>query len=611
MGEAAESLDNVVQMWTDRADSWLNLVTGLGVPGRDKAVHGFFGPAREFIQREVEDLYRGDAIAARIVDTLPNDAVANWYDVQIAALTETDEELDAKEVNRLSAGIQKEFRRLKLRTKGKKALRWDRLYGGAVLVMMIEDGQEPDKPVRVENIKKVHALHPLHRYRVTQGPIETDPLSQHFGLPGSYVLHPRVANDPVGFQIVHADRVLRFLSIDLPEDAKRRTLDNWGDSIFSRTHEALMDYQMAHRAAASLISDFAQAVWGIPHLTEMLAAKREELIQRRYAIQEFVRSTTNMVMVDTTLGETFERKTTPVNGLAELLDRTSLRLSAATGMNLTKLFGTPPKGFAAEDKSGDNNWDDQVASYQEEIVVPEFERLTLYLFAQKEGPAKGIIPSSWQLEANPLEQPTEKEKADVKKTTAETDAIYIDRGVLTTEEVADSRYTSEGYSTETTLNRESRSEFEESEEAAAKAGAKPVEGSEPAANEGSTDPEAADPREAFNGAQVTSLKDVLLSVGTGDLPPESAIAMITLAYPVSEVEAKKMVDPIAALAQEKAAEAEKTKAAMPPAMQANMGEGPPNAAGPIPGSGEGEEEGEPGGEASADPEPEPDPDQPA
>ncbi len=539
----------------------------------------------------------------------------------MAALTEDDEELDAKEVKRLSAGIQKEFRRVKLRTKGKKALRWDRLYGGAVLVMMIEDGQEPDKPVKIENIKRVRALHPLHRYRVTQGPIQTDPRSQHFGLPGSYVLHPRVANDPMGFQIVHADRVLRFLSIDLPEDAKRRTLDNWGDSIFSRTHEALMDYQMAHRAAASLISDFAQAVWGIPHLTEMLAAKREELIQRRYAIQEFVRSTTNMVMVDTTLGETFERKTTPVNGLAELLDRTSLRLSAATGMNLTKLFGTPPKGFAAEDKSGDNNWDDQVASYQEEIVVPEFERLTLYLFAQKEGPAKGIIPSSWQLEANPLEQPTEKEKADVKKTTAETDAIYFDRGVLTAEEIADSRFTSEGYSTETTLNRESRTEFEESEEAAAKAGAEPVEGAdpepvegaEPAANEGPTNPEAADPREAFNGGQVTSLQAVLISVGAGDLPPESAIAMIALAYPVSEEEARKMVEPMAELAKTKAAEAEKTKAAMPPAMKANMGEGAPGGATPT--AEPEEEDGQSGhlGETPPEPGPKPDPepDEPA
>jgi len=554
---------NELQEWGERADSWMNLVTGLGVPGRDKAVHSFLGPVRQFSQVEVEDLYRGDAIAGRIVDTLPGDAVSNWFDLQVSALTTEEEELDAKEVNALSAGIQADFRRLKARVKTKQALRWDRLYGGAVLTMMIEDGREPEEPVDLENVRAVHALHPLHRHRVTQGPIETDPESRHFGLPGSYTLHPRVANDPTGFQVIHADRVLRFLSIDLPDDAKRRTMDRWGDSIFSRTHEALMDYQMAHRAAASLVHDFAQAVWGIPHLTEMLAAKREDLIQRRYAIQDFVRSTTNMVMIDNTLGETFERKTTPVGGLADLLDRTSFRLSAYTGMNMTKLFGMPPKGFAAEDKSGDDNWDDQVKTYQEEVVVPELEWLTRLLLA-----ARKILPASWQLVPNPLEQPTEQEKANVKKTTAETDAIYLDREVLSPDEVADSRFTSEGFSTETTLDRENREEFSESEEEAAKAQGTPLEGAEL----GETEP--TETVEAVKPGDLKPLMEILAKVGDGTIPPETAVQAISLAFPISEEQARAMVNPIEAGLVEKKAEAEANAAQMPPAMQANMGDPP-------------------------------------
>lgn len=488
-------MGNKIDINTLKQDSWANLVNGTGVRGRDKAVHGQLAPVREFTQIEVENLYRGDAIARRIVDSLPCDAVANWFDVAIAALTEGDEELDAKQVNALAAGIQKDYRRLFARSRIKKAGSWDRLYGGSIVVMVIDDGLEDTEPVDLTKIKRVVALHVMHRYRVTQGPIETDPESPHFGLPESYTIHPRVSNDTIGNEVIHADRVLRFQSSELPEDAKRRTLDGWGDSVYQQTFEALMDYQMAHRGAASLISDFAQPVWTIPGLAAMLAAKKESLIQRRFAMMDFVRGTMNAIFLDGSAGgsgEKFERVTTPVTGLPELLDRMSLRLSAATAMSLTKLFGTPPKGFATEDVSGDANWDDLTKSYQEETIVPQLERLTLYLFAQSEGPSKGQIPASWETIPNPLEQPTEQDIANVRKTVAETDALYVDRGVLTTEEVADSRYTTQGWSMETTLDRELREEMKELEEEAA---LKALEEPDPVPPPPPGEPPAQDPEE--------------------------------------------------------------------------------------------------------------------
>lgn len=565
-----------------RGDGWANLVTGLGIAGRDKGQHTIFAPPRELHQIEVENLYRGDAIATRIVDVLPSDAMRQWFEIRISQEMESGQMLDPADVNLLESGIQSELRRLKARTKVKRSMRWDRLYGGAITLMIIDDERPSEEPVDLENLKQVQALLPMHRYRVTQGPIEQDPTSRHFGLPGSYTLHPRIANDPMGFKIVHADRVLRFQSIDIPEDAKRRTLDDWGDSIYVRTLPALSEYQISHKAAASLVHDFSQAVWTIPGLSQMLASKREDLIQARYGAMDYVRSTMNMVMIDGDAaggggGEKFERVATPVSGLPDLLDRGSIRLSAATGMPMTKLFGIAAKGFANEDKSGTDNWNNDVKSYQEEVVIPEFEVLVGYLFLQKESPVSGKVPKVFELEANPLEQQNPTEIAANRKATAETDAIYLDRQVLDPQEVADSRFTSEGYSTETTLDRENREAFEESSNEGAASPDEPLEGTTLPEEGGEDEPseEAADPTEAFNGAQVTSLKDVLLSVGSGDLPAASAIQMISLAYPVSLEQATSMVAPIEAQREEQEKEAEATAAAMPPAMQAQM-PGEPN-----------------------------------
>ena len=61
-------------------------------------------------------------------------------------------------------------------------------------------------------------------------------------------------------------------------------------------------------------------------------------------------------------------------------------------------------------------------------------------------------------------------------------------------------------------------------------------------------------KEAYNGAQVTALADVIKSVAMGELPAASAIAMLQVGFPVSAEEARTMVAPAAAMADERAAQ---------------------------------------------------------
>ena len=71
------------------------------------------------------------------------------------------------------------------------------------------------------------------------------------------------------------------------------------------------------------------------------------------------------------------------------------------------------------------------------------------MFAAKAGPTSGQIPDDWRIVWPPLDEPGEKEQAETRKSVAETDALYLDRGVRTPDQVARSRDGSAGWSGET------------------------------------------------------------------------------------------------------------------------------------------------------------------
>lgn len=458
MGEPAKVID--LKEWSLKADAWMNLSTGLGVRGRDKSRSDFFARPREFVQIELEDLYRGDALAARIVDVPANDMVRAWWELNLSTELEGEgeegEEITPEEANKISAYVQKRMQKLQAKRKVKKALRWDNLYGGSLLVVIADDGKALEEPLDLNAMKSIEAMHVLHRFQVAEGPLETDPRGKdgvEFGEPIFYNISQGTIRS-VDFNVVHASRVLRFQNVDLPEDTRRRQFDRFGDSVFVRCWEALSDFQMAYRAVAALIQDFAQGVWHVPHLREMALAKKEEVIQRRIAVQDFVKGVTNAIMVDSELGEKYERLATPVQGLAELLDRLGIRLSAATGMPITLLLGIAPKGWASEDASGEANWDDAVSARQEDNLDHQLVKLVTMVFHESASPTKKKEPESWAISFNPLTQPTPMEKAQLEKTVAEKDAINIDKKIVKPSEVRASRYTSDGFSTETNLDPE-------------------------------------------------------------------------------------------------------------------------------------------------------------
>ena len=79
-------------------------------------------------------------------------------------------------------------------------------------------------------------------------------------------------------------------------------------------------------------------------------------------------------------------------------------------------------------------------------------KLMRYVMASRTGPIEGEQPDNWRIGFKPLFEMNERELADVRARVAAVDARYIQVGVLTPQEVADSRFGKSEYSIETTID---------------------------------------------------------------------------------------------------------------------------------------------------------------
>jgi hypothetical protein len=94
---------------------------------------------------------------------------------------------------------------------------------------------------------------------------------------------------------------------------------------------------------------------------------------------------------------------------------------------------------------------DGVRAYQSRIVAP----LVRWMLARKFPEA---AEGRWQVSFPPLDVPTQAELIEMRAKQAQTDAVYVSAGVLSSEEVAVSRFGGTEYSFETSLDEDARAE---------------------------------------------------------------------------------------------------------------------------------------------------------
>jgi phage-related protein (TIGR01555 family) len=423
-----------------RSDNWENAFTGLNVIGKDKRTAST-PTALILTEHQAEALYAADPHAAKIVDLLPEDMTREGFDL-------VSSELEDEEIKTIEHHITDKLHWAERFT---QALSWADLYGGSAILLGIDDGSSDlSRPLNEESIIAFDFMTVLTRYELQMERVQDDPSQANYGMPVLYKIVRRISspNSPALVpheRFVHASRLIRFDGAHLPRGEFIRN-GYWSDSVLSRLFRPLQNFATTHDSVASLMQDFSQAVFKIKNLADILSAQDgKQLISERINMVELSRSLINAVIIAE--DEEFERKTTSLAGVEDVLRKMEERLVSGTQYPHTILLGEAPGGgIGDKGKSEHRDYYDFVRRKQMSRLMPGLKRFMRFVMLAKNGPTKGRIPENWSLKFRPLWQQTLTETLEQRLNQAKIDTIYINDGVLSPDEVAVSRFESGEYS---------------------------------------------------------------------------------------------------------------------------------------------------------------------
>ncbi len=381
-------------------DSFVNFAHKLGV-GADNALtsgtYGYNPITRNRIL--LEWMHRGSWLAGAAIDIVADDMTRAGVDF----------------VNEMSPAeaeaIEHEATNLNIWGQTNETVRWSRLYGGCIAVMLI-DGQDTSTPLRLETVGKdqFKGLLVLDRWMVDPSleDLVTD-YGPHLGLPKYYKVQ---SNAPAlrGKTIHHSRLAYRLEGVQLPYQ-QRLTENLWGISVLERLYDRMIAFDSASTGAAQLVFKSFLRTLSIDGMREIAAAGGAPLnglmayteLMRRYQGIE------GITLIDGKDEFDVQGSGAAFSGIEGVLNSLGQQIAGALGMPMTKIFGISPGGLNATGESDDQNYDDSIKQQQNRHLHVGIT--TVYkLIAQ----SKQIdLPDNFALAFSSLKELTADKKADV------------------------------------------------------------------------------------------------------------------------------------------------------------------------------------------------------
>lgn len=401
-----EGLFTPSQLIPAHLDGWYNVMTGVGLSNIDKRIHTQFILNDKLDFATLSDIYRAEGLGKKIIDVPVNDMVRRWFYI------ENDPENDViKALSKISA-----------KKKIKSALKWSDLFGGAVVFMGINDGQDAKFPVNEANIQEIRFLEVYDRRYISWMPddLYTDPNEPKYGLPEVY----RLINPTTGVEFqVHESRLLRFDGEDLPDQEKIEN-QGWGDSRLQSIFNRLRGVCDSLGGIEGINIEFIIGVMKIQNLQQLLSSKDgEATLRNRIKALDLVKHSMNTIVIDK--NEEFERATSAgVSGLRDLADLLVDVLCGISGIPRVKLIGDQAKGLGGESAGNIRMYYDDISARQEDDLESQLNKLCHYQILALKKNFK-----NWAIKFNELYQPTEKEEAETRLINAKADGVYMEFGL--------------------------------------------------------------------------------------------------------------------------------------------------------------------------------------
>lgn len=416
-----------------REDGYVNLLNKYGTKQDNSEAYKF---EREPVipDMQLTGLYEGNGLFSKIIDTPAEEALKHGFGLN----------LKSDEVN---AFVEDALDDLEWEEKAATAIKWARLYGGALIVMLIDDGRGLEEPVDWEHIRSIDELRVYERsivqpdssslYQQDYGGKGVGNRVSKFGQPEYYYV-----SSIYGSFKVHESRCLVFHNGVLPEQTSNATYLFWGMPEYVRIRRALRETVTAHTDSVKLLERSVQAIYSMKGLASLLTTDDgENQVLKRLQLVDTSRGLLNSIAIDSE-GENYDFKTFQFSGVKDVIDATCNMLSALTNIPQTILFGRSPAGMNATGDSDFESYYNFVEKIQRLMLKRNLRTLLDVVF--RAGIASGDVAEEpdYKLEFKPLWSLSDTEQATVDQTKAQTALVkaqtaqaYVDMQALDPTEV--------------------------------------------------------------------------------------------------------------------------------------------------------------------------------
>ena len=344
--------------------------------------------------------YRESWLAMRIIDMPSEDMTRGWY-----RLTTRMDDEDLRDLRRLEA-------RHSVRQEITNAIRWARLYGGAIAVIVVRDGTgDLSVPLDPDALAPgcFRGLLVLDRAQgVFPSPeLVADLDDPDFGDPEYYEVD--LETDGMKHVRIHHSRVLKFTGRELPR-LETAAEDYWGASELEHIWDELQKRSVTSANIAQLLfqanittlkmSDFgAVLVDGTPKQKQDLfsAMEQENRFRTSFGVQLLSRD------------DQLETHAYSFAGLSDIYEAFMMDMAGAAEIPATKLFGRSPQGFNASGESDLKNYAEMISGLQERMLRPALEKLLPVMAVS----CWGFRPDDLDIVFDPIISPTPSERADL------------------------------------------------------------------------------------------------------------------------------------------------------------------------------------------------------
>lgn len=506
-----------------------NLATGAGSVADPISQVQLFR-SQKLTQSEIDGFVEKEWGCAQFVADLPEEATRKGFDLTRARAVDAEDDDDEA-----ARKVQDLLEDLDVTNALREATKWDRQYGGGLIVAHVNDGQDVREPLDLSKRPTLVRLEVRSRYQVEppqEGDLESDPMSPRYGQPRVWRLLPIAGGKTA---VIHASRAYAWTGV-----RSSTSQHGWcfGDSVLETFIPPWVKYRHSINESLAVVPRLAETRWGIPGLRKMLgeATTAEASSFKRYAGEiAAIRSGLRIAFHDK--DETLTDANVQMAGAISLIEKTRENVAGAAKTSVQRFFGLQQQGLSNNDETGAERDDGATVAFQTRQIRPALNWLTEIASAHL-----GLALDSWLWVPRALREETPASKATRQYTEAQTREIDERVGLVHASEIR------AGMRANGDLPYVFSDEYDEMPDPE-EIGMLPPHVVDPGQGEDPTTPTVGGPDPALSastlpdGTQVTAAADIVDRYTKGLLSRPSAMSFLQIMFGLQPAQAAQLLGP--------------------------------------------------------------------